>query len=68
MESYKKKRDEEMEEMLKKIQEHQEHIVKVGISQRSGSLLIRIQVLNNRSERKHFIERIHIEKINLKFN
>ena len=35
MESYKKKRDEEMEEMLKKIQEHQEHIVKVGISQRS---------------------------------
>jgi hypothetical protein len=30
MESYKKKRDEEMEEMLKKIQEHQDHIVKVS--------------------------------------
>jgi hypothetical protein len=29
MESYKKNRDEEMEEMLKKLQEHQDHIVKV---------------------------------------
>ena len=29
MENHKKKRDEEMEEMLKKIQEHQEHVGKV---------------------------------------